>query len=371
MGLCRYANASCLMFIRRLTLRDFRNFDNLQLEFPKGIILIKGGNAQGKSNLLEALHFLSIFKSLRAREDSDVIRYGAKRAYIRGEVARQGRVSVIESYINDEGKAVRVDYKFRKVGEAMGRCVTILYRDEDKEIIRGEPSVRRDFLDEELSLIFPKYRDSLSSFKKVLAQRNALLKTEVSSEELEPWNEEFAQLSSILIQMRERFIEDILPYLRDVHSKFTDGKEKIFCEYIRTTGREKEAILADLKKMEEEEREKGMSLIGPQRDDLLIKIDSLEARYFASLGQVRTLALSLRLAQLLYMKDLLGDSPVFLLDDLSSDLEEERRRKIGELLRIAEQSFIATTERELFPFPATKELIIEKGKVVGNKEGES
>lgn len=292
-----------------------------------------------------------------------MIKYGARRAYIRGEVARQGRVSVIESYITEEGKAVKVDYKFRKVGDAMGKCFSVLYRDEDKDIIRGEPSIRRDFLDEELSLIFPKYRDALSSFKKVLAQRNALLKTEVSSDELEPWNEEFAQLSSVLIQMRERFIEDILPYFRNIHSKFTDGGEKISCEYIRTTAREKEKILEDLKRMEREEKEKGMSLVGPQRDDILIKIDSADARYFASLGQVRTLALSLRLAQLFYLKNLLGDTPVFLLDDLSSDLEEERRKKIGEILKIAEQSFVATTQRELFPFPANREFTIERGSV--------
>lgn len=355
------------MYIRRLTLRSFRNFDNIQLEFPRGIILIKGRNAQGKSNLLEALHFLSTFKSLRAREESDIIKKGARRAYIRGEVAREGRISIIESYINEEGKVVKVDYKFRKVGEAMGKCVSILYRDEDKDIIRGEPSLRRDFLDEELSLIFPRYRDALSSFKRVLSQRNALLKTDVSREELEPWNEEFAHLSSILIKMRQKFLTDILPYFQSVHAKFTDGKERISLEYIRTTGEEKEEIQEDLKKIEAEEREKGMSLIGPQRDDILIKIDSMDARYFASLGQVRTLALSLRLAQLLYLKNLLGDSPVFLLDDLSSDLEEERRRKIGELLRITEQSFIATTQRELFPYPVSKELVIEEGRVFENK----
>ncbi len=354
------------MFIRRLTLRSFRNFEEIRLEFPKGITLIKGGNAQGKTNLLEALHFLSTFKSLRAREDADMINYGAKKAYIRGEISREGRIFIIESYISEEGKSVKVDYKFRKVGEAMGKCVSILYRDEDKDIIRGEPSLRRDFLDEELSLIFPRYRDALSSFKKVLAQRNALLKMNASSGELEPWNQEFAQLSSILIKIREEFITDILPYFQSVHSQFTEGKEKTSLEYLRTTGREKEEILEDLEKAEAEEREKGMSLLGPQRDDISIKIDSMNARYFASLGQVRTLALSLRLAQLLYLKNLLGDSPVFLLDDLSSDLEEERRKRVGEILKLAEQSFVATTQRELFPLPASKELTIKKGTVLEN-----
>ncbi|MBC7327487.1 DNA replication and repair protein RecF [bacterium] len=369
MGVCGNADAPILMFIRRITLRHYRNFQNLDIELPKGIILLKGGNAQGKSNFLEALHFLSSFKSPKAKEDADLITKGSKRAYIRGEVAREGRIFVIESYISEEGKIVKVDYKFRKVGEAMGKCVTILYRDEDKEIIIGEPSARRDFLDEELSLIFPRYRDALSSFRKVLAQRNALLKTEVSSQELEPWNQEFAQLSSQLISIRERFLADILPYFQRVHSALTEGEEKPYLEYVRTTGESVEEILDDLKRYEEEEREKGMSLVGPQRDDVLIRIDSMDARYFSSLGQVRTLALSLRLAQLFYLKNLLGEYPVFLLDDLSSDLEERRRRKIGEILKGVEQVFIATTQRELFPFRVEREIAIYKGSVIENRRG--
>lgn len=357
------------MYIRRITLRSFRNFLNLDIELPRGIILLKGGNAQGKSNLLEALHFFSLFKSLRAKEDADLINNNAKRAYIRGEVVREGRIFIIESYINEEGKAVKVDYKFRKIGEAMGKCISILCRDEDKDIIRGEPSLRRDFLDEELSLIFPRYRDALSSFRKVLTQRNALLKMGVSPQELAPWNEEFSQLSSVLIKIREKFIADIFPYLQHIYSQLTDGEEKISIEYIRTTRREKEEILEDLARLEAEEKEKGMSLIGPQRDDILIRIDSKEARYFASLGQVKTIALSLRLAQLFYLKDLLGDTPLFLLDDLSSDLEEERRKKIGEILKIPEQSFVATTQRELFPFPVSRELTIEGGKIIEVRGG--
>jgi len=354
------------MYIRRITLRSFRNFANLELELSKGITLLKGGNAQGKSNFLEALHFLSRFKSLRTREDTEMIKEGMKRAYIRGEVVREGRIFLIESYINEQGKAVKVDYKFRKIGEAMGNCVSLLYRDEDKDIIRGEPSLRRDFLDEELSLAFPRYRDALSSFRKVLSQRNALLRMGASSQELKPWNEEFAQLASVLIEIRENFIGDILPLFQDIHLQLTAGEEKPFMEYIRTTGRGKEAILEDLARMEREERERGMSLIGPQRDDILIRIDSREARYFASLGQVRTLALSLRFAQFFYLKRLLGDSPVFLFDDLSSDLEEERRRRIGEILKMVEQSFVATTQRELFPFPANRELTLDRGRIIEN-----
>ena len=344
------------MFIRRIVLRSFRNFSNLELNFPKGIILIKGGNAQGKSNLLEGLHLLSIFKSLRAREDADLINKNAKRAYIRGEVSREGRIYIIECYINEQGKAVKVDYKFRKVGEAMGRCVSILYRDEDKEIIKGEPAKRRDFLDEELSLLFPRYREALSSFRKVLTQRNALLKVEVSKEEFEPWNEEFAQLSSVLIKMRKQFLAELLPYFQDVHTKITEGREKAWLRYSATTGETKEEILQGLKEIEEEEKEKGMGLIGPQRDDVEIRIDDMDARYFSSLGQARTLSLSLRLAQYNYTKHLLGDSPVFLFDDLTSDLEEERRKKIGEILRAMEQVFIATTDRDLLPIPIDMEI---------------
>jgi DNA replication and repair protein RecF len=351
------------MFIRRIVLRSFRNFTNLELNPSKGIILIKGGNAQGKSNLLEGLHFLSIFKSLRAREDCDLINKNSQKAYIRGEVSREGRIYIIECYINDQGKTVKVDYKFRKVGEAMGRCVSILYRDEDKEIIRGEPARRRDYLDEELSLLFPRYRDALSSFRKVLAQRNALLKTNVLREELEPWNEEFAQLSSVLIKMRKQFIAELLPYFQDVYTRISEGREKVWLRYSATTGETAEEILRALKDMEEEEREKGMSLIGPQRDDMEIGINDMDARYFSSLGQARTLSLSLRLAQYIYTKHLLGDSPVFLFDDLTSDLEEGRRKMIGEILRAMEQVFLATTDRGLLPIPIDMEIELKGGQI--------
>ena len=363
MGVCGYAYAPNLMFIRRIVLRSFRNFTNLELNPSKGIILIKGGNAQGKSNLLEGLHFLSVFKSLRAREDSDLINKNSQKAYIRGEVSREGRIYIIECYINDQGKAVKVDYKFRKVGEAIGKCVSILYRDEDKEIVRGEPARRRDYLDEELSLLFPRYRDALSSFRKVLSQRNAILKTEVSQEELEPWNEEFAKLSSVLIKMRKQFIAELLPYFQEVHMRITEGREKAWLRYSATTGETAEEILRALKEIETEEREKGMSLIGPQRDDVEIGINDMDARYFSSLGQARTLSLSLRLAQYIYTKQLLGDSPVFLFDDLTSDLEEERRKKIGEILQNMEQVFIATTERNLFPLPIDMEIELKNGRI--------
>ncbi|MGC8844183.1 MAG: hypothetical protein ACP5QS_09600, partial [bacterium] len=133
--------------------------------------------------------------------------------------------------------------------------------------------------------------------------------------------------------------------------------------YSQTTGETREEILNDLRKIEEEEREKGMSLIGPQRDDVEIGIDDMDARYFSSLGQARTLALSLRLAQFLYSKRILGDSPVFLFDDLTSDLEEERRKKIGEILRDIEQVFIATTEKHLFPLPIDMEVELKKGTI--------
>jgi DNA replication and repair protein RecF len=351
------------MFIRRIVLRSFRNFTNLELNPSKGIILIKGGNAQGKSNLLEGIHFLSIFKSLRAREDCDLINKNSQKAYIRGEVSREGRIYIIECYINDQGKTVKVDYKLRKVGEAMGRCVSILYRDEDKEIIRGEPARRRDYLDEELSLLFPRYRDALSSFRKVLAQRNALLKTNVLREELEPWNEEFAQLSSVLIKMRKQFIAELLPYFQDVYTRISEGREKVWLRYSATTGETAEEILRALKDMEEEEREKGMSLIGPQRDDMEIGINDMDARYFSSLGQARTLSLSLRLAQYIYTKHLLGDSPVFLFDDLTSDLEEGRRKMIGEILRAMEQVFLATTDRGLLPIPIDMEIELKGGQI--------
>ncbi|MGB9607880.1 MAG: DNA replication/repair protein RecF [bacterium] len=351
------------MFLRRIVLRSFRNFSNLELNFPKGIILLKGGNAQGKSNLLEAIHFLSLFKSYRAREDSDLINKQGRKAYIRGEVSREGRIYIIECYIGEEGKTIKVDYKFRKVGEAMGRFVAILYRDEDKEIIKGEPAKRRDYLDDELSLLFPRYRDALASFRKVLAQRNTLLKGGATREEMEPWNEEFAQLSSILVKMRKQFIFELLPFFQEMHQKITEGREKAWLRYSQTTGETREEILNDLRKIEEEEREKGMSLIGPQRDDVEIGIDDMDARYFSSLGQARTLALSLRLAQFLYSKRILGDSPVFLFDDLTSDLEEERRKKIGEILRDIEQVFIATTEKHLFPLPIDMEVELKEGTI--------
>jgi DNA replication and repair protein RecF len=148
-----------------------------------------------------------------------------------------------------------------------------------------------------------------------------------------------------------------------VYTRISEGREKVWLRYSATTGETAEEILRALKDMEEEEREKGMSLIGPQRDDMEIGINDMDARYFSSLGQARTLSLSLRLAQYIYTKHLLGDSPVFLFDDLTSDLEEGRRKMIGEILRAMEQVFLATTDRGLLPIPIDMEIELKGGQI--------
>ncbi len=357
------------MYLRRLTLRGVRNFSSLDLRLPQGLILLKGGNAQGKTNLLEAIHYLSLFRSLRAKEDADLIKWGEKRAHIRGELLRQGRLYILEVFISQEGKMVKVDYKTTNVSTAMGKVLSILYRDEDVDIIRGEPSLRRDFLDDALSQIYPRYRVALSSFKKALSQRNALLRTDTSPEELSPWDEEFSRWASVLVQMRKKYVQDIYPFFRQVHSQLTEGKEEVSLKYLATTGEGAEEIFEDLRRMREEEISKGMSLIGPQRDDLDIRLNSAPARYFASLGQGRTLALSLRFAQFLFYRELMGESPIFLMDDLSSDIEENRREKIGSLLASADQAFVATTQRELLPSSPTLEITLEGGGISNLKGG--
>ncbi len=351
------------MYVRSLKLRRFRNYADLELEPGESLNLFVGENAQGKSNLLEALYLLATTRSVRAARESEMIQAGQEMAAVTAEVMREREADVeLEvDVLQGDKKTIRVNgVKRARVLDLLGQLNAVFFAALDLGIVSGEPSVRRRYLNVEISQISPKYVYDLASYKKALEQRNRLLRDlrdrPYRDSGLEAWSEQLIRYGAPMYEKRRFFLDRLAPLADEIHRQLTEERESLEIRYLPSVPLPAEdgaavvdAFRAEVERASAEELRRGVTLIGPQRDEVQFLINGLDARSFGSLGQQRTVVLSLKLAQYRLMEEYVGEPPIMLLDDVMSDLDDIRRTHLLAWIRRRCQTFLTSTTLRAFP----------------------
>lgn len=351
------------MDLTRLVLKKFRNYPALTWEPRSGINVLVGKNAQGKTNLLEAVYYLSTFSSPRTNNDGELVFWGQDSFYVQGLFEKKGDSFSMEvGYAAPGGpKEIRLNHQVvpRHSG-ALGVVHTVLFTPEDLYLVKGYPQIRRNFLDREILQVNPAYGQYLARYAKILRQRNRLLKemwqdsqgAKVSQREA--WDRQLVDAGSFILLKRKEYIKKLSLLARLQHRKLTAGQEELHIQYLSSLeglncqdnfSREMiaEIFLRGLASLSAEERSRGMTLVGPHRDDLEIRINQRPARVYGSQGQQRTAALSLKLAQIELIYGERGSYPILLLDDVFSELDRDRQKGLLALIRGKVQTLITGT----------------------------
>lgn len=345
------------MFVKKLSLQHYRNYGALTLDSFGGVNLMIGRNAQGKTNLLEALFFLALTKSHRTSKDRELISFGESHAVVHAEIEKKYGHLSLELKLSAQGKKAKLNgLEQRKLSDFIGSLNAVMFAPEDLEIVKGTPGIRRRFLDMEIGQVQPGYLYHLQQYQKVLLQRNNLLKQMWggSSDQtvmLEIWNEQLVEHGVKIIKKRKQFIRKLQKWADHIHGGITGGSENLRLSYLPSFGEaeeEDEAVLLSqfmikLSQMKDQEIRRGMTLAGPHRDDLAFHINGNEAQVYGSQGQQRTTALSLKLAEIELIHEEIGEYPILLLDDVLSELDPYRQTQLIETFQSKVQTFITAT----------------------------
>lgn len=327
------------MYIKKLTLNNFRNYENQEIEFGDNINIIFGNNAQGKTNIIEAIYLCAYGKSFRAKKDNDLIKFNEKLAEVQVNCFKVDREAKISAKIDDQKIFFINDVKQNKISDIIGKINVIIFTPDDISIIKGGPQKRRRFMDMMISSLRPNYLHLLNTYNKALEQRNNYLKqikNENKSESLlDIWDEQLAELDAKIYEYRNNYIEKIYEKIKDIHSLVTNSgnlSEELKLKYI-STGENREDFLNNLKKSRKIDINRGFTGVGVHRDDIIFYINKKPVSVFGSQGQQRTVVLSLKLAELKVVTEELDDSPILLLDDFMSELDEKRRKVFLEKIK--------------------------------------
>ncbi len=359
------------MQVNRLILSDFRNYTDLDVEFCPGVNLIYGKNAQGKTNLLEALWLFTAAKSFRTAQDGEMIRFSAEAATVKTEYTAFGRTQTGEIIIsNGKKKLLRLGgAPLEKTSELLGQFPAVLFSPDELHIITGAPEVRRRFTDSAISAFRPAYYGALRTYLRIWKQKNALLKETPDKTSLSLWNEQMATAGAQVMQYRKNFFTRITPLAAEMHRMVAGKEEHMEVRYVPTVPlkdtveEQKETLYAALEKKQDAEIYMGLSLLGPHRDEMRFLINGKDARSFASQGQMKTAAVSLKVAQGRLLEEETGEPPAVFLDDILGELDAERRNFL--LSNMENRQIILTcTERDAVKMQGeTRYFRVEDGKV--------
>lgn len=326
------------MPVQRLWLTDFRNYQSLDISLPDGLTVIIGNNGQGKTNLLESISWLSKGSSFRGSPTEALVRNGKEKTIIRAEVSAHNRKVLLEAELNINGKnrILINSNKAKRVRDLLGYFQTTLFSPDDLELIKSGPTTRRKYLDELLVDSHPKNYELITDLEKVLRQRNTLLKQSkgvLSSEILSTllvWDTKLIQLGEKLSDARKHLIETLNNPFAETMFALQGKESKTELKYISSW--EGKSLAEALEDVRETDLRRGITTIGPHRDDLLITLNNMPSRTHASQGEQRSLALALRLAGHQIITEKINLNPVILLDDVFSELDEKRSKKLIEIL---------------------------------------
>ena len=350
------------MFIKSINIENFRNYDNQKLELSPNINILYGFNAQGKTNLLEAIYFCAFGKSFRTSKEKEVIKKNEKFSNIELLYQKKDREGKINISLSDK-KIISVnDIKIKKLSELLGNLNIVIFTPDDINILKNGPEERRRFLNVMISQLRSGYVYHLNNYMKTLEQRNNYLKSSnsINEEMLEIWDEKLAEHGEKIYSYRKEFIEKIKEKVKDIHSKVTS--EEIKLHYISDC-EDKNKFLEKLKQTRNIDREKGYTTKGIHRDDFKVFINGEEVKIYGSQGQNRTAILSLKLAELQVIYEDVGEYPILLLDDFMSELDEKRITKFLESIENIQVIITCTKDIKI---ENSKSYKIENGKVVEN-----
>lgn len=317
------------MFIDRLAINNFRNYDEADIRFSNGINILYGDNAQGKTNILEAIYMIATTKSHRGNKDKEIIQFGYEEAHIRADVMKNDISHRIDMHLRkNKSKGVAVDLvTLKKSAQLFGIVNIVLFSPEDLSIIKNSPAERRRFIDMELCQLNKIYYSDLSNFNKALNQRNNLLKKiafdGTSKDILDIWDEQLVKYGINVISERNNFIELINEIIGQIHRSITSEKEEIKIIYEKNI--EEDIFLEELKNKRFVDLKYQSTSVGPHRDDISFIINDIDVKKYGSQGQQRTVALSLKLAEIELVRNMIKDNPILLLDDVMSELDSTRR----------------------------------------------
>lgn len=317
------------MYVESLELKNYRNYETLDLHFDAGTNILFGDNAQGKTNILEAVYLGGTTKSHKGSKDREMIRFGEDESHIRMIINKNGIDHRIDMHLKkSKSKGIAIDgIPIRKASELFGIVNMVFFSPEDLNIIKEGPLERRRFLDLELCQLHKIYLQNLTNYNKILNQRNRLLKDIAISPKLEEtldvWDMQLVAYGKKIIEGRKLFIEELNEITREIHKNLTGGQEEILLIY--EPGVEEELFESELERNRQKDLKFQSTSTGPHRDDFSVKVNGIDVRRYGSQGQQRTVALSLKLSEIYMIKKVVRDNPILLLDDVLSELDSSRQ----------------------------------------------
>ena len=344
---CNVTPHSCVVHLEHLRLRDFRNYARLDADFAPGFQLLLGDNAQGKTNILEAIYLLSTLRSFRGVGGAQMIRHGQKGYFAGGNMVHQGRRE-LKMYWAPSERSLSLDGRpVRKLTDYLGALRTVVFCTEDLQLVKGTGRIRRRFLDLLLSQTHPVYLPLLQRYARALRSRNALLKQSVVDDAaLAGFSEELVKAGTEIIRLRADLIPRISPLARLAYRRISHDAEDLRIEYQRSA---RQDLAVELAQSQRRERSYRSTVVGPHRDDLQLTLNTRSAAQYASEGQKRSVALALKMAQAEYLSGIQGSPPVLLIDDVMGELDAKRRSGFLPLLershRAGGQAFMTATEQ--------------------------
>ncbi len=345
--------------IKKLKLKSYRNIDELELEFDPFVNIIYGDNAQGKTNIVEALDYLSNLKSFRNVEQENLIKVNEKFATINAIDDKNDSYNVV---ITKERRNMSINKTtISKKADFIGNIITITFSPENVDMFKDSPKIRRDFLDDSLSLIFPSYSTYLLNFDKYRVERNNTLKEEkVDKVLIDTYDSLLSNYSKVIVNRRNEFIKSIKTNLNKYYQNLTNTKSNIDITYKSDFLDIDEKEIYELyKKNYEFDLERGQTLLGPHKDDIVLSLDNNDISVFGSQGQNRIAVISLKLATLDYIYEVINKKAIVILDDVLSELDEDKQNRLLNNLNSSYQLFITTT----------KDIKIEKAKKIRIENG--
>ena len=360
------------MIIKSLELADFRNYDSLHIDFSSGTNILYGDNAQGKTNILEAIYLSATTKSHKGSKDRDVINFYKDESHIRTYLEKEDIEIRVDMHLRkNKSKGIAIDgQKIKKAAELLGLLNVVFFSPEDLSIIKNGPAERRRFVDMELCQLDQFYLYNLNHYNKIVNQRNKLLKDMYFNSSLRDtlniWDSQLISFGSKIIERRKLFVEQLNEIIYDIHKKLSGGREELLIKY------EPDVMIEDYEKSLMAGQERDIKLkqtgTGPHRDDFSFIVGDIDIRKFGSQGQQRTAALSLKLSEIELVKKMTKDNPVLLLDDVLSELDSNRQNyllsTIGDI-----QTIITCTGLDEFVnnrFEIDRVFHIENGKIIPN-----
>lgn len=359
------------MKIESLKIRNFRNYENLDIKFDDKVNIFIGKNAQGKTNLLESIFYCCIGKSFKSCKDKEIIKWGEESATISLVANKKYRDTKIDiNLFKNQKKSILIDgVSIRKIGELIGEINVVFFSPQELRLVRESPDERRKFMDIDISQNNRRYFYQLSRYEKILANRNKLLKTsqtfDAVKETIDIWDRALIASAKYIAFERKKFIEEITPYAEKAHGYISGGKENLKLVYkcgcnVALDEKFDENMDKLLKKNLEKDFRLGYTSVGVHRNDIDIYLNDVEVKSFGSQGQQRTVALSLKLAELENMFNINGEYPILLLDDVFSELDLDRQNRLLKFVGRTQTFITCTDEKKL----DGKLIYIKDGKIM-------